>query len=674
MVRDKVPFIRIIIPFAMGIATGGWIEPDIGFYLWAFIILGLLLAIAILLHINITIKNVCWGIIYAFALFLIGLFLYTHEKRSLSTLDNEELIIEGIIEDYPIEKTNTYQFTIKMRSGQILTDNFDVNIKRLKGSVLIYQRKRDSVPVLKPGDIVTMRITPQPITNRGNPYEFDYKFYMETMGIKYMAFTETTDILRQESPAYMGIKYSALIVRERLLNAFVERGITEEQLPLLAALTLGYREYLDEEQEDYFSRAGIMHIMAVSGMHAGIVSMLVLYLLFFMRGRWHNVRICIAIVALWGFAFITGLTPSVVRASLMFSFLQVGRMIKRPVNGLNSVLASAFILLLLQPSVLFVSGFQLSYMAVIYIVCFYQQVHALYTPQNRLVSFVWDSASITLLAQAGTLPLTITLFNRFPVWFMLSNILILPVAIAALIAGLLVLISYPIVFLSEFIATITNYLVEFTEWLTVKAASLPLAVIDGIGMTTLECVVLLIVMALCARYVLNRKRVSPILAFVSILTMVIVSLITEYKTTHTKQLIVYNDYNFSTIGIQSGNNLTIWSDNLYIPQSVLKHKATLGLKVSISSLEKKPFILEYDNHQVLVTSVLNRDLLVDNSPDMVILQGDNIYFESDFSIPQGITTIVVTNNTSPNYYQRRMIEGFTVDSVHYVARSGAFIY
>ena len=193
-----------------------------------------------------------------------------------------------------------------------------------------------------PGDILIIRCTPVEIENRGNPYEFDYRFYHGKPGYKILCFTNSQDIIRHISPTHRKLIHRALIIREKIIGMFRERGIKGERLALVAAITLGQKSMLDPEQKMNFIKAGVMHIMAVSGLHAVILSLFVFNLLFFMKRRFNILRIIITILILWSFAFVTGLTPSVLRATLMFSFLQAGKLMKRPVNGINSVLASAF--------------------------------------------------------------------------------------------------------------------------------------------------------------------------------------------------------------------------------------------------------------------------------------------------------------------------------------------
>ena len=213
------------------------------------------------------------------------------------------------------------------------------------------------------------------IENRGNPVEFDYRFYMKNNHIRYYTFINSGDILFHKSPIHRSPSFKALIIRNKIIEMYKERGITGKKLALVAAMTLGQKNMLDPEQKQIFINAGVMHIMAVSGLHTVILSLFVFNLLFFLKRRFNALRIVITILFLWAFAFVTGLTPSVLRATLMFSFLHAGNLMKRKVNGINSVLASAFVLILIRPSVIFDAGFLLSYSAVIYIIAFYKDFY-----------------------------------------------------------------------------------------------------------------------------------------------------------------------------------------------------------------------------------------------------------------------------------------------------------
>src|ERR1035437_8382813 len=421
VLHKEIPFLRIGLPLCIGIISGLYFKPDITFLVSAGIIIisGFLFS----LYFNKYQTNQVFGFTLTLSLFICGLLLYTNEKNSISTLNPEKTLLTCTLSHYPEQKANSFMLKVKL--------NRKVEEKKseaVKGSIILYQKKDSSVASMLPGDLLIIRCLPVEIVNRSNPYEFDYRFFMENQGIRYYAFTNSHDIIRHIIPVHRKLIHRALIVRETIIRMFKERGIKGERLALVAAITLGQKSMLDPEQKLNFIKAGVMHIMAVSGLHAVILSLFVFSLLFFMKRRFNILRIIITILILWSFAYVTGLTPSVLRATLMFSFLQAGKMMKRPANGINSILASAFFLIIIRPSVIFDAGFLLSYSAVVYIICFYKDFYLFLHFKNWLTDKIWQSVVVTLIAQAGTLPLTIMLFNRFPTYFILANITIVPIS------------------------------------------------------------------------------------------------------------------------------------------------------------------------------------------------------------------------------------------------------
>lgn len=663
---NKIPFLRIIVPLCAGVITGLAVTPNRVFFIVAAIVAFTITAISFLK--KPVFYSTLYGVAFSTTMFLTGLLLYTIEKNNITSFNTEETTISGVIDEYPVEKAKTYQIVVKLTHVSLAD-----SILPASGSLLLYHQKEDTPQQFLPGDHVVFKLSPIEITNRGNPSEFDYKFYMENQGIKYMAFTNKANLLSHQLPKRRHLRHDALIVREKLIDLYEQRGIEGNQLSIIAAISLGRKDLLDPDQEETFNKAGIMHVMAVSGLHAGIVSMLVMGLLFFMKGKWHTLRILLSILSLWCFAFITGLAPSVMRASLMFTFLNAGNLLKRPVNSVNSVLASALILIVIHPSVIFSTGFQLSYLAVLYIIIFCKYFTGLVTVKNKIVAFAWNSAVVTIIAQLGTLPLTIAVFNRFPTWFILSNVVILPIATITLIAGLLVLITFPLPFISIFIATIANNLAWFTEYLTAKAASLPLSTINNIGMTSFECIFLIIVMFLTLRYIINHHDRSPLPPLVALLCFIVAGTITDYRTSRCNQLIVYNTIGYSTVGLQTGKTLHVVSDTLAPIPEVDRHSSTLRLNIERGDIEE-PFIFSLDRSKVLVTERLTGRLVQNISPDIVVLKGKKPVVENDISQDTKLKVLIISNESAISYQQRRIISKISTDSLHYVKNDGAFIY
>jgi competence protein ComEC len=359
---------------------------------------------------------------------------------------------------------------------------------------------------MEPGDKLVLKCIPARITNRGNPYEFDYMFYMENHGIKYYSFIDKNDISAISTPLHRKTRHFSLIIRNRIINLYRKSGVPEHSIPLVSAITLGEKSMLDAEAKQEFVKAGIMHIMAVSGLHAVILSIFIFNLMFFMKGKLEIPRVFLTLLFLWGFAFITGLTPSVLRATIMYSFLQGGKLIHRKPNNINSLLASAFILIIIKPSVIFDAGFLLSYSAVFFILAFYSKLYTKLEFSSRIADLIWQSAAVTIIAQLGTLPLTILMFNRFPVYFILTNIIIVPLSSLVIIAGLIVPVLYPLSFLNPIPGLVLGYLTDLTEYLTGRAASLPASTIENIGMTLPECIILFVLILILTDFLLGRKK------------------------------------------------------------------------------------------------------------------------------------------------------------------------
>jgi competence protein ComEC len=361
--------------------------------------------------------------------------------------------------------------------------------------------------------------------------------------------------------------------------------------------------------------------MSVSGLHAGVVSLFVFQLLFFLKRRYNVLRVIIAIVFMWGFAFVTGLAPSVMRATLMFNFIQIGGLTKRRVNSMNSMLASAFVLILIKPSVIFLIGFLLSYSAVAFILAFYYDLYKLFNVKTWLGDRIWQSAAISLVAQAGILSFTIMFFNRFPTYFLAANIVIIPLASLIIIMGCILPMIYPIGFLSKFLAFALNKVTALTEFLTEKAASIPGSSIDGIGMTLPECILITIIISSFMYWITKKDNRALNIMLVFILIMVIHNLFTTVGLKKSNELIVYNAPNETVIGIRIGKKITIFSSDSILSSDVNKHCSTLGLKPALAKLNDLPAYIESNGKKVAVTNEINDYIIEQSNPDFVILSG-----------------------------------------------------
>ncbi len=542
----------------------------------------------------------------------------------------------------------------------------------VRGSLLVYFRKDPIITTFLPGDILKIRCRPDKILNRGNPNEFDYRFYMENHGIKHFAYAGAGDITGHLIPKHRKLIHSSLITREKIISMYKERGIRGDTLALVAAITLGQKNMLGPEQKQNFIRAGIMHIMAVSGLHAVILSLFVFNLLFFLKGRLNFLRSLITILFLWMFAFVTGLTPSVLRATIMFTFLQGGQMMQRKVNSINSVLASAFVLFLMRPSVLFDAGFLLSYSAVIFIIRFYRQMYLKLDLKNWLVDKIWQSSVVTIVAQAGTLPLTIMLFNRFPTWFILTNIIIVPLSSLLIIIGCLVPMTFPVEFISRPLASLLGNLTGITEMLTEKAASLPFSTIDNIGMEPSEAMLLFIFVFLLMWFILNRRSVSVLYPAAALLILTISLTLKDISNRTSNEIIVYNTIGSTAIGIRTGKVLNLYTDTSVIQPEVLRHCSTRNLKLVKKLIVNNFTIIKTSEVKILITNYMSNALLQRASPENIVLTGMYPNIEGELKLLKPAKSLIITGSTLSAYRSESKFLNTLADTIHYTRKSGAF--
>jgi competence protein ComEC len=666
VLHKEIPFLRIGLPLCAGIVTGLYYKPDI--IILAAIAIIVITGFIISLFFNNYQANRVFGISLTIALFTIGLILYTNEKNVITSLKPESAIYSCTLTDFPAEKENSFLLTVKL--NKIFTRD---GTEQVKGSMILYNKKDSIVSSLLPGDLLIIKCTPALISNKGNPYEFDYRFFMENQDIRYYAYASNIKIIRHQVPHNRKLAYRALIIREKIIGIYKEMGVTGERLGLVAAIILGQKNMLEPGQKQIFIKAGIMHIMAVSGLHAVILSLFVFNLLFFLKRRFNILRVLLTIIILWSFAFVTGLTPSVLRATLMFTFLQAGTLMKRRVNGINSVLASAFVLIIIRPSVIFDAGFLLSYSAVIYIISFYSDFYTKLHFKNRVSDNIWQSAVVTIIAQAGTLPLTIMLFNRFPTYFILTNIIIVPISSLLIVVGCIVPMVYPIHFLSHWFAVLLSYLTGLTELLTAKASSLPYASIENIGMTSIECILLTLTIFLFTHFLLKKYSFSFIYPISALILFVLAGTVREISNRTTNEIIVYNTPGSTNIGIKTGKILNLYSDTSKAAPEVLKHCVTLGLKLKVNNNKSDIYCIDAGKKRILISNLLNNKILQYYTPDIVILSGLQSQIEKTLPVNKEDRTLIISPEVSSGFRmsQQAMLSSF--DSIHLVKMSGAFV-
>lgn len=312
-----------------------------------------------------------------------------------------------------------------------------------------------------------MKITGSFLTHHNalNPGQFDYGKYLRDKKIYAKCYPNKITVLTVQS----NIRQKADALRQHLTSTLRKSGFNEPELQVFSALMLGQQQDIDPDTLRNYQFAGAVHILSVSGLHVGFVMVLLQFLIkpIPKTRKGSILRLVLIVGALWGFALLAGLAPSVVRSATMFSIIAFGMHLRRANNSLHTLVASLFILLLIDPNYLFDVGFQLSYAALGFILWMQPLFDRLWTPSGKITKYVWGIMTVSIAAQLGTFPLSLYYFHQFPGLFLLTNLVVIPMVGAIMAIGLLVclfalsgILLRPIVELSEFSIRMLNGIMQ----------------------------------------------------------------------------------------------------------------------------------------------------------------------------------------------------------------------
>ena len=665
---QQIPFLRSTIALAFGIFIGSVINFP----------LTVLLAICAALFVSLYFinKNYSFRISYFFGisthlLFItIGITVFGIYNKSPKFID-DGIYVATVIEK-PQEKEKSYKSVIKLSIVKTSSEIISANEK-----VLVYFEKQIDAKQLQPGNIIVFSASPQLIKNYGNPFEFDYKKYLERKKIYRQLYLSTDNWELSSNKPIPTLTIRAEQFREKLLGIYRNQNFGSKELEILSALTLGYKLNLDRETKRVFSAAGAMHVLAVSGLHVGIVFWVISMLFGFLRKQKTGriIFVIISILLLWTYALITGLSPSVMRASTMFTIFVIGENINRKPSSYNSLAASAMLLLLLNPNNLFEVSFQLSYSAVFGILFLQPKLSKLVTVTNKIVKIFWVLLTISIAAQIATFPITSFYFNQFPTYFWITNLIIIPAVMVLIPLGMALLVFANISVISTIISAVIQFTIKWIYIIISQIEQFPYSVHE---ISVLPIQLFFLVGILFAFYLfLNSKKikylkVSMVFALFIALSSFAFNLIQNKVT----EIIVYNNPKNATIQLIKGKtNFIICEDKTEFTGSFEIHRnSNLRLK-----LEKpKVFCLKDTIH--------NNFLTLKNG--VLIFEGKTILFNKDFydfkkaiSVdliinPKNINGIekLVSNNTSIITTKRFYgANNSNSDRFYQISNRGAFI-
>ena len=609
---QKIPFLRPTISLAFGVFVGSMLKFSI-----STIALVSIAVLSFLFLLNQTYKYrlVKWfGLFIQLLFILIGVLAFEiHNKKPI--FFEKGICIATVIEK-PQEKQNSFKSIVKV-SAVSKNDT----IVRTNEKILVYFEKEENANDLMPGDQIIFSTSPQFIRNYGNPFEFDYRKYLANKKIYRQLYLSSENWKTSNSQSQFSLTVYAEQIREKLLSVYRNQTLGKNELEILSALTLGYKRELDPETKRIFSASGAMHVLAVSGLHVGIVFWVITLLFGFLQKQKSGkiLFIVISIFALWSYAFITGLSPSVMRASTMFTIFVIGDNLNRKANTYNSLAASAMCLLLFNPNNLFEVGFQLSYLAVFGIVFLQPKLSKLIPLKNNFLKFFWSLLTVSVAAQIATFPLTAFYFNQFPIYFWITNLIIIPAVMILIPLGLTLLLFSKIAVISTFLAFFINLMIKSCFIILSKIEQLPHS-IQEISIQPIE--LLFLIGILFSVYLLiqnfNARHLKTTLIFT--LFFLISSFTINIGQIKSREIIFYNSTENATIQLIKGKK------NYVVSQHSVESDKNLFNLINRTNLQLKL------NPPIYITreDSLSDDFLFTKN-GIILFEGKKILFKNNIS-------------------------------------------
>ena len=538
--------------------------------------------------------------------------------------------IIATIKEPIVEKTNSYK-AISSING-IYKNNKLINTN---GNVLLYFKKDSTKPQLQYGSEIVFAKSIQQIQNSGNPASFNYNRYCLFQNITGQVFLVSNDYKILNSSNRNIFQNLLFKTRDWALNVLKQNIHSPKELGIAEALLIGYRNDLDKDLVQAYSNTGVVHIIAISGLHIGVIyaALLSFFSLFKPSKikRWLEPVLILLII--WMFTLIAGAAPSVLRASVMFTFLLAGKFLNRNGNMYNTLAASAFVLLLINPFYLWDVGFQLSYSAVFSIVLCYKKVSGLLYFKNKSLRWVWQLSAVSLSAQFFTLPLVIYHFHQLPLLFLFSNLVAVP------LSGI-ILFEELILFCFSWwhsLASIIGWLTEIsTKWMNEfieHIDKLSFSVWDGLHISIVQLIIMLIAISFFCWWQFYKKS-SPLLAMLVCVFLFFV--LGDADLIHHKyqqEIIVYNIPKQSAMDVIAGNIVRFAGDSEVLQSTFLRN-----FNLKPSRVKNRV----YNTKNILLPPVENFILRVNNSK--ILLLGKNKFnHTTNKKIPLNI--LVLTKNS-----------------------------
>jgi competence protein ComEC len=624
------PLAKISLAFIIGIVSFQYYKPS---PIWVFGSVLFCVFLLLVFHLLSRTKNnfkLIFGVLSLLTSLLLGVASSIIHKETYNSLhyinqikdyENQHLIRLVINEKLKNTQKNTrYISTIR-----------SVDKQQSFGKIILNIKKPNQIDSIKIG--AELNVIGMLYKNKGsfNPNQFDYGKYLENQEIYAQVYANETQINIVGTQKTIWSQFSNF--RTKIIENLALSNFKKEELNILIALLLGQQQDISPEILKDYQYAGAVHILSVSGLHVGFILMFITFLLKPMSNSKRNaiLKLVIILVSLWTYGILAGLSASVVRSVTMFSFVAIGIHLKRTVNIFHTLVVSMLLILLWKPSFLFDVGFQLSYLALFFILWVQPLLSNIWQPKNRIIQYIWDIVTVSTAAQIGAMPLSIYYFHQFPGLFFITNIIVLPLLGVIMIIGLIAIIIACFGIVPFVIAKPLEFLIEFLNYIIHWVATFEDFIIKNISFNKEMLIASYLVIIFGVLWFKKNTFQRLFLTLLSIISLQCVFIYTKFKAENTDEFIVFNAKKHSIITERKKDLITVYSNdsilenidnNLAIQSYLIGNFCKIEEKKNIGNLFyfKNKKILIIDSSSVYLEKTKPDILIVINSPKINLLR------------------------------------------------------
>jgi competence protein ComEC len=451
-----------------------------------------------------------------------------------------------------------------------------------------------------------------------NPNQFDYGKYLLQKSILAQTFVDHSHVKTHDSLIRDAFFYADLI-RATILKNLKKRNFNTKELNILMALLLGQQQDIAPEIVCDYQFAGAVHILSVSGLHVGFVLLFLNFILQWIPNSKRNsyYKLAVTLFALWGFAVLAGLSPSVIRSVTMFSFVAIGLHLKRQTNIYHTLLVSLFLILLFEPSFLFDIGFQLSYVALFSILWMQPLLNAIWQPKNKIILYFWQIITVSFAAQIGTLPLSLYYFHQFSGLFFITNVIVIPFLSVIMAMGIVVMLLASVDFIPKFLAVSLEWLIAILNKIIGSIASLEQFVLKDIPLNAIllwSLYFVIVALVFCFKKASFQRIAIVLIAILLLQASYFGSL---WKAQHQEEWIVFNVKRATLIVERNGSDVAVFTNADFRKNNVLQSYLTANF-CKIDTVKTIANLAYFRNKKILIIDSLGNYPRA--NPDVMLLR------------------------------------------------------